>query len=256
MKDAPYRRLIPQGLVSRSIDYGPRSDELASITRTSVGVRVPAECLASSHVQLGCTTSYCLCIALDRRRSTLPGKPTIGYGLLSWTAHPSTSRSVGRVAPGRRSVVVCVCVDSQRSPHSLHLTRCHLTLPACRYQKLVARSKRRRQSLSSPCAPRLRTTHALPDAHCAQAGLPKQPRTVPISWRAAQYTTSRAPTARTPLRHPRRKCPREVSHPPWTIKSHPQTYPCPPWTRRPRSNHHLRPRRAAAATSTKPACTQ
>ena len=56
---------------------------------------------------------------------------------------------------------VCVCVDSQRSPHSLHLTRCHLTLPACRYPKLVERSKRRRQSLSSPCAPRLRTrTHA------------------------------------------------------------------------------------------------
>lgn len=143
-----------------------------------------------------------------------------------------------------------VCVDSQQ--FLIHFTSllCHLTLPACRCPKLAGRSKRHRAALSSPCPTPRPPDHKLA---CTQNNTVQsrsagaRPRTAP-----PHESSCRAQ----PLRQPRRKCPREVSHHhPSTINSPPHPHPCPPWTRRPRSNHR-RPRRAAAATSTTPVCTQ
>ena len=145
----------------------------------------------------------------------------------------------------------CVLLIPSTSPftslHSLSPDSASLSPPEISRKKQKTSSVAQ-QPVSTP------PTHALPDAHCAQAGQTHQKRPDELA-RGPIHHPECSCSAHT-IETPAQKVPPKLSHRLSIINPRTQTHPCPPWIRRPRSNHHLRPRRAAAATSTKPACTQ
>lgn len=107
--------MMPKNLVSNAIGYSPRSDEfpmqvllLESKYRKVFGIK---SCPASLHYLI--LSVHCFS---PKTWGPLFDEPKVEMEV-DWirvNAHPSTSRTAGRVAPGKRSVVVCV--DSQQFP--------------------------------------------------------------------------------------------------------------------------------------------